>query len=68
MKSNRSVVQLDSNTGEQLAVFGNLTDAAEAVGASTQNIAAVADGIGRTAVGFKWTWYTPDSMSQSNYP
>jgi hypothetical protein len=53
MKSNRSVVQLNLITGAQLAVFGTIAAAAEALGIFAANIGAVAKGRQRTAGGFK---------------
>jgi hypothetical protein len=53
--TNRSVIQLDPDTGEQLATFGSLAAAAEAVGrAWVSNITKVANGCLRTAGGYGW--------------
>jgi hypothetical protein len=51
--TNRSVVQLDADTGVQLAVFGTIVEAAEAVNISATSISKAAGGLGLTA-GFKW--------------
>jgi hypothetical protein len=55
-KSNRSVIQLDPITGEQLAIFGTLTAAAERVGVTPSAIRYAANGLTRTSQGFKWTF------------
>jgi hypothetical protein len=56
MKSNRSVIQIDLITGEQLAIFGSIAAAAETVVSSWSNIANVARGRTRTAGGFGWRY------------
>jgi hypothetical protein len=54
--NNRSVIQLDLITGAQLAVFGSIAEAAEALGIFASNIDNVAAGRIRTAGGFKWMY------------
>jgi 5-methylcytosine-specific restriction endonuclease McrA len=61
-RDNRRVIQLDADTGEQLAVFESLVAAAEAVRISVSGIGNVAGGRQLTAGGFKWMWHTPDDM------
>jgi 5-methylcytosine-specific restriction endonuclease McrA len=56
MKSNRRVIQLDSITGEQLAAFGTMAAAAEAVRVPVTSIWKVANGLKRTARGFRWMY------------
>jgi hypothetical protein len=51
---NHSVAQLDSITGEQLAVFGSIAEASEATGIVQSNISTVASGRRSTAGGFGW--------------
>jgi hypothetical protein len=55
-KSNRRVIQLDTITGEQLAVFDTISAAAETFGISASNISAVAGGRALTTGGFKWIY------------
>jgi hypothetical protein len=62
-KSNRSVIQIDLITGEQLAIFGTIAEAAETVGISACNISQVGGGRGRTAAG--WGWQYADESSDS---
>jgi 5-methylcytosine-specific restriction endonuclease McrA len=54
--NNRSVIQLDLITGEQLAIFGTIAKAAETVGISACNISQVAGGHGLTAAGWGWQY------------
>jgi hypothetical protein len=56
MKSNRRIVQLDPITGVQLAVFGTMAAAAEAVRIHVTSIWKVANGLTRTARGFRWMY------------
>jgi hypothetical protein len=65
MKSNRRVIQLDLITGEQLAVFGSLAEAAEGVGISADSIRHVAAGRHLNAGGFKWT-FTEDALRSAS--
>jgi hypothetical protein len=51
--NNRRVI---ADTGEQLAVFGSLAAATEAVRTSEGNIGTVAGGRALTAGGFKWIY------------
>jgi hypothetical protein len=55
-RNNRRVAQLDSVTGAQLAVFGSIAEAVEAVRTHATHIGDVAGGRARTAGGFKWVY------------
>jgi hypothetical protein len=54
--TNRRVVQLDLITGEQVAIFGSIAAAVDAVGTSATNITKVAGGRRRTAGAFGWKY------------
>jgi hypothetical protein len=56
MRTNRSVVQLDLITGAQLAAFGSIAAAAEAVGVTPSAIHRAANGLSRSAGRFIWNY------------
>ena len=50
----KPVSQIDPNTGETVAQYKTLSDAARAVNGKYQNITAAAAGVYKQAYGFKW--------------
>ena len=54
MKKHICVGQFDKHTGEQIAAYTSITEAAAAVGGSTGNISAACKNQRRTAYGYRW--------------
>lgn len=56
-KQKVKIVQCDKNTGEEIAIFPSVGDAARAVNGNHSNIVACMNGRQKTSYGYKWKYY-----------
>lgn len=64
----RAVLQLDKNTGELIAKYNSLAEAAESMGVRPENISRCCRGINKTSQGYTWMFadeevYKPNKTS-----